>query len=193
MKVFRHGITCYMRPKIRRINGGWWVSIARQLLIFLCHTSLVSSETRKVLSKALRLLLKVHHALRNPLLKTALANYDNMIHELVTAMIAICGPHSATGCNSIKYHWPFHWWITRREFGCSANEKSLERMLGEAQKRHFKHTNSRYNVEVTSSFCINFAFIPHAMWYTCTHKCTYFGTLILTMNIRNMNIRNIKY
>jgi hypothetical protein len=23
MKVFAHGITCYMLPKIRRINGGW--------------------------------------------------------------------------------------------------------------------------------------------------------------------------
>lgn len=182
MKVFRHGISCYMRPKIRRINGGWWVSIARQLRIFLCHTSLVSSETRKVLSKALRLLLKVHHALRNPVLKTDLPKYDNTIHELVTAMIAICGPHSPTGCNSIKYHWPYHWWLTRRDFGCSANEKSLERMLGEAQKRHFKHTNSRYDVEVTSPCCINFAIIIHVIGCTCYYKCNYFSTLIPTLN-----------
>ena len=34
-----------------------------------------------------------------------------------------------------------------QELGCSANEKSLERYLGEAQKRHFKHTNTRYNTE----------------------------------------------
>ena len=78
MKVFRHGISCYMRPKIRRINGGWWISIARHFRIFLCHTSLVSIATKKVLSKALRLLLKVHHALRNPVLKTELANVDTL-------------------------------------------------------------------------------------------------------------------
>jgi hypothetical protein len=34
-----------------------------------------------------------------------------------------------------------------QELGCSANEKSLERYLGEAQKKHFKHTNARYNTE----------------------------------------------
>ena len=35
-----------------------------------------------------------------------------------------------------------------QELGCSANEKSLERYLGETQKKHFKHTNARYNTEV---------------------------------------------
>ena len=34
-----------------------------------------------------------------------------------------------------------------QELGCSANEKSLERYLGEKQKKHFKHTNTRYNTE----------------------------------------------
>ena len=34
-----------------------------------------------------------------------------------------------------------------QELGCSANEKSLERFLGEKQKKHFKHTNTRYNTE----------------------------------------------
>ena len=34
-----------------------------------------------------------------------------------------------------------------QELGCSANEKSLERNLGEMQKKHFKHTNTRYNTE----------------------------------------------
>ncbi len=33
-----------------------------------------------------------------------------------------------------------------QELGCSANEKSLERNLGE-MKKHFKHTNARYNAE----------------------------------------------
>ena len=34
-----------------------------------------------------------------------------------------------------------------QELGCSANEKSLERYLGETQKKNFKHTNARYNTE----------------------------------------------
>ncbi len=34
-----------------------------------------------------------------------------------------------------------------QELGCSANENSLERNLGEMQKKHFKHTNARYNTE----------------------------------------------
>ena len=33
-KFFKHGVTAYMLPKQRRINGGWWISIARQLKIF---------------------------------------------------------------------------------------------------------------------------------------------------------------
>ncbi len=37
--------------------------------------------------------------------------------------------------------------------------KRAERMLGEAQKTNFKLTNSRYNVEVTSSSPINFMFV----------------------------------
>ncbi len=35
-----------------------------------------------------------------------------------------------------------------QELGCSPYEKSLERYLGETQKKHFKHTNARYNTEV---------------------------------------------
>ena len=148
MKTFCHGISVYMRPKIRRINGGWWIAIARQLLVFLCFTELVCAETRRRLCHALRLLLRVHHGLRNPLMKTDLHNYADTITELVTVMICICEPYTASGCHSIKYHWPLHWWLTRREFGTSANEKSLERMLGEVQKARFQHTNSRYDIEV---------------------------------------------
>ncbi len=35
-----------------------------------------------------------------------------------------------------------------QELECSPNEKSLERYIGETQKKHFKHTNARYNTEV---------------------------------------------
>jgi hypothetical protein len=72
--------------------------------------------------------------------------------------------------HSIKFHWPLHWWLTRREFGCSANEKSLERMLGEAQKTHFKHTNSCYDVEVPSIHYIHVVILFHAIVHMCYKK-----------------------
>ena len=59
---------------------------------------------------------------------------------------------------SIKYHWPFHWGDTRRELGCSAAEKSLERKLGESQKRNFKFTNGKENVEVCDIYVLRLFF-----------------------------------
>ena len=91
---------------------------------------------------------KVHASLRIPLLKQDLAVYQGTINDLLTAMIVICTPSTKSKCRSIKYHWPHHWNDTRRELGCAAHEKSLERKLAEAQKRNFKFTNGRYDVEV---------------------------------------------
>ena len=39
-KFFKHGVTSYLLPKVRRINGGWWISIARQLKIFFVSQTL---------------------------------------------------------------------------------------------------------------------------------------------------------
>jgi hypothetical protein len=39
-KFFKHGVTSYLLPKVRRINGGWWISIARQLKIFFVSPKL---------------------------------------------------------------------------------------------------------------------------------------------------------
>ena len=66
----------------------------------------------------------------------------------VCMVIALNTKYTPSDCNSIKYHWPYHWSDTRRELGCSAAEKSLERKLGEVQKRNFKYTNGRNDVEV---------------------------------------------
>jgi hypothetical protein len=113
MKVFRHGIVAFMRPKIRRINGGWWITIARQLRIFLCVTDLICDTTRQQLSDAVRMLLKVHHGVRYPILKSALSNYEKSIKDLLNVMIGICEAHTPSGCHSIKkYLWPLHWWNT---------------------------------------------------------------------------------
>jgi hypothetical protein len=154
VKFFKHGVTTYMLPKIRRINGGWWISIARHLRIFFCFTKLVSDATRHKFGKALSLLFVVHHALRDPVHKTELVTYQNNITTLLKTLIEISKPTCKSKCNSIKHHWGYHWGGTRQQLGCSANEKSLEQNLGEVQKKHFKHTNKRYSVEVNIHFLL---------------------------------------
>jgi hypothetical protein len=103
-KYLKHGVTAFMVPKIRRINGGWWISIARQFRIFYCFTDLVGDATRKRYGNALHLLLQVHHALRDPLYKGDLNKYDDTISQLLDAMITICKPHTKSKCNSFKFH-----------------------------------------------------------------------------------------
>ena len=154
VKFFKHGVTTYMLPKIRRINGGWWISIARHLRIFFCFTKIVSDATRHKFGKALSLLFEVHHALRDPVHKTDLVTCQNNITTLLKTLIEISKPTCKSKCNSIKHHWGYHWGGTRQQLGCSANEKSLEQNLGEVQKKHFKHTNKRYSVEVNIHFLL---------------------------------------
>jgi hypothetical protein len=113
-KFFKHGVTSYMLPKVRRINGGWWISIARQLKIFFCVTKIVSDATRTKFCEALSLLFEVHHGLRNPLHKDDLDSYQGKINFLLTTLIDISLPWSKSQCNSIKYHWPRHWAHTRQ-------------------------------------------------------------------------------
>jgi hypothetical protein len=118
-KLFKHGVTQYMLPKVRRINGGWWIAIARQLSIFLCVTDIISDITRKIFCTALNLLFEVHHALRNYLHKRHLAEYQTNINILLTALVDIGLPVSKKGIpgeNCIKLHWPRHWSQTRQVF-----------------------------------------------------------------------------
>jgi hypothetical protein len=79
----------------------------------------------------------------------ALTRYQETINDLLEAMVEICAPVVKTKCNSIKYHWPRHWADTRRQLGCAAAEKSLERKLGEIQKKFFAFTNARFCVDVS--------------------------------------------
>ena len=113
-KFFKHGVTSYMLPKVRRINGGWWISIARQLKIFLCVTRIISEATRSKFCDALSLLFEVHHGLRNPLHKDDLDSYQGKINFLLTALVDIALPWSKSQCQSIKFHWPRHWGHTRQ-------------------------------------------------------------------------------
>jgi hypothetical protein len=153
MKLFQHGITHFIR-KARRIDGGWHISIARHLQIFMGNTDLVCNSTKSKFAKIYDLLFEVHSSLRLPVQKLALPRYQETINDLLDSMVEICAPVVKKKCNSIKYHWPRHWSDTRRELGCSAAEKSLERKLGEIQKKYFAYTNSRFNVDVSCKMII---------------------------------------
>ena len=149
-KLFKYGITGYIRGK-RRIDGGWHIAIARHLHLFLCTTSLLTLPKKKILGRAYHLLFEVHASLRMPVLKQELPEYQHNINELLATMVEICMPSSKSECNSIKFHWPRHWSDTRRQLGCSAAEKSLERKLAETQKRNYKYTNKKDDMEVRKS------------------------------------------
>jgi hypothetical protein len=149
-KKFHHGVTNWI-CKVRRINGGWHIFIARQLHVFFSITPLLTPALRLQISEASCLLFKTHSALRNPLKKDGLRVHQGTINELLDRMVILCAPHTKSLCNSIKHHWPRHWSDTRRDLGCSAAEKSLVRKLGEAQKGNFKFTNGRNDIEVGSN------------------------------------------
>ena len=149
MKLFPHGITHFIR-KGRRIDGGWHIAIARHLQVFVGTTDLISTRTKAKFARLYDLLFHVHSSLRLPVATTGLSIYQQTINDLLDTMVEVCTPSVDSNCNSIKFHWPRHWSDTRRELGCSAAEKSLERKLGEIQKKNFAYTNSRYNVDVSA-------------------------------------------
>ena len=148
LKTFQHGVCSYFIPKVNRINGGWWISIARHLRIFFCFTTLISDATKVVFAEAFQMLLKIHHMTRNPVFKTDINDYKKDHEEFLKMLIHICAPSTKTRRKSIKFHQPTHWYQTRIDLGCAAMEKSLEKMLGESQKKPFKFTNSRFDIEV---------------------------------------------
>jgi hypothetical protein len=149
MKLFPYGITHFIR-KGRRIDGGWHIAIARHLQIFVGTTPLLCDETKAKFARLYDLLFLVHSSLRLPVRTRELHGYQETINDLLDAMVDVCAPSTKSKCNSVKYHFPRHWADTRRELGCSANEKSLERKLGEIQKKNFSYTNSRFNVDVSA-------------------------------------------
>ena len=85
----------------------------------------------------------LRHGLRDDLPKHELPQYTARIKLLLDLMVPLCEPYTKKQCNSFKFHWPLHWGDTRRQLGCSAAEKSLERKLGESQKRNYKFSNKK--------------------------------------------------
>ena len=141
-KKFPHGLTGYVFDG-RRIDGGWHIAVAAHLHVFLCTCPLLSLRTRVQFGNAFTTLFAVHHGLRDDLPKQELPQYTARIKRLLDQMLPLCEPHLKKQCNSIKFHWPLHWGDTRRQLGCSAAEKSLERKLGESQKRNYKFSNKK--------------------------------------------------
>ena len=134
LKTFHHGVCAYFIPKTTRINGGWWISIARHLRIFFCFTTLISDATKVVFAEAFLMLIKIYHMTR----KMLIMNYKQDHEEFLEMLIHICAPSTKTRCKSIKFHQPTQWYQNRIEMGCAAMEKSLEKMLGESKKKTFK-------------------------------------------------------
>jgi len=136
--LFPFGVTEFLLQP-RRIDGSWYVSILRHLWVVLCgSTSFFLRPERLQVASAIATCLKVHASLRHPVLKTELGLYQDDINSMLDQTVAIATSSTASDCASIKYHWPRHWGATRRELGCAADEKSLERKLGEAYKPHYR-------------------------------------------------------
>ena len=146
-KRFAHGVTGWVR-NARRINGGWHIAMARYFRVFFTTTHLLTPELHAQIGEAYDLLMKVHTAVRIALPKGAVHVYQGAINDLLDAMVVLCAPNTPSECQSIKYHWARHWGNYRVDLGCSAQEKSLERKLGETQKKNFKFTNGRGDIEV---------------------------------------------
>ena len=62
-KLFQHGITHFILSR-KRVDGGWHISMARQLHIFFASSDMVQPALKKKLNKAFRLLFSVHTSLR---------------------------------------------------------------------------------------------------------------------------------
>jgi hypothetical protein len=90
----------------------------------------------------------VHVSLRVPLAKQLVPHYQIDINELLSCMRTIFAFTTPNPSKAMKDHLPYHWLQTRIQLGCSASEKSLERKLGEAQKKYFPLTNGKQGVQV---------------------------------------------
>ena len=148
-RTFPNGVTSYILSE-KTIDGGWYISIARHLRVFLCTTTLLRNNTKKLYATAFSLLFTVHASLRLPLKKTLVGQYQMDINELVHFIkkISRTCPMRGKGVDVVKLHLPYHWAHTRMQLGCAAAEKSLERKLGEAQKKYFPLTNGKDGAQV---------------------------------------------
>ena len=137
LKTFHHGVCAYFIPKTTRINGGWWISIARHLRIFFCFTTLISDATKVVFAEAFQMLIKIHHMTRNPVFKTEINGYKQDHEEFLEMLIHICAPSTKTRCKSIKFHQPTHWYLNRiaNWDGMRGNGEIIRKNVGRKSKK----------------------------------------------------------
>jgi hypothetical protein len=99
-KKIHHGVTNWI-CKVRRINRGWHISIARQLHVFFSTTPLLTPALRLQISETYCLLFRTHSFLRNPLKKDDLRVYQGTINNLLDRMVIPLTPsRCATASNT---------------------------------------------------------------------------------------------
>ena len=146
-KLFPHGVTEFIVMK-RRIDGSWWMPIIRQLHVILVDPSvtILPDDVKALVASACTSIYAVHAALRLPVPKMGLPAYQAQIDTCLEKIVGLFKNFSPSACRSIKFHWPRHWAFTRRQLGCAADEKSLERKLGETHKKMYKYTSKKDDV-----------------------------------------------
>ncbi len=145
-KLFKNGFADYVRNG-NRIDGGWHMSITRHLHVWLCTSDVLSRDKKLLCATACSKLYEVDAFLRWPVKKTELAYYSLLIDDLLQILVEISILYVKCQGNSIKFHWPRHWVYFRLNLGCAAAEKTLERKLAETQKKFFRFTNGKGDID----------------------------------------------
>ena len=96
-KFFPFGISNIIR-KIRRVDGGWHIAMARHLHVYFCNVDYLSLATKTVIGMAYNLLYAVECGLRSALRKTEVVEFELLIGRLLDVIIIICTPFSKTQC-----------------------------------------------------------------------------------------------
>ena len=90
---------------------------------------------------------------------------ESFHHTVVTAiekLLVVLKPISPSAGCSKKMHLPLHWADYIKEIGCSANEKTQEKAIGDMWKKRFKHTGGRIDDRIAQVHTnINFDKFQH--------------------------------
>ena len=123
------------------------MSITRHLHVWLCTSEIFTNDKKLFCASACSKLYEVDAFLRWPAKKSKMAYYSMLIDDLLTILLEMSIPYVKCQGNSIKFHWPRHWVYFRLQLGCAAAEKTLERKLAETQKKFYKFTNGKGNID----------------------------------------------
>jgi hypothetical protein len=141
--TFAHGIVHYLTAP-RRLNGTYYSPMLRQMhAIIVSHRDLLPYAVFKPLCEVYDLVYKVEASLTASVSKgEGITQFQDLVTEMMTKLIVLFMPLSASDCQSKKMHLPLHWGEYLRDIGCSADEKLQEKELGILFKKPIKYTNS---------------------------------------------------